>query len=141
MSYISFDSSTSSTTVVVFDEDLNIVKRFQKEHKQIYTPEGYVEHDLNEIYENLIELMGQVSKIVPDPKFISFTNQRETFTLFDKSTGKPVRNAVVWQCTRGQEICKKILANQSLSDLIANKTGLKVNSFFSASKSIDKVSI
>ena len=134
MSYISFDSSTSSTTVVVFDEDLNIVKRFQKEHKQIYTPEGYVEHDLNEIYENLIELMGQVSKIVPDPKFISFTNQRETFTLFDKSTGKPIRNAVVWQCTRGQEICKKILANQSLSDLIANKTGLKVNSFFSASK-------
>lgn len=134
MSYISFDSSTSSTTVVVFDDNLNVVKRFQKEHKQIYTPEGYVEHDLNEIYENLIELMGQVSKIVPDPKFISFTNQRETFTLFDKLTGKPVRNAVVWQCTRGQEICKKIQANQSLSDLIANKTGLKVNSFFSASK-------
>ena len=134
MSYISFDSSTSSTTVVVFDDNLNIVKRFQKEHKQIYTPEGYVEHDLNEIYENLIELMGQVSKIVPDPKFISFTNQRETFTLFDKLTGKPVRNAVVWQCTRGQEICKKIQANQSLSDLIVNKTGLKVNSFFSASK-------
>ena len=134
MSYISFDSSTSSTTVVVFDDNLNVVKRFQKEHKQIYTPEGYVEHDLNEIYENLIELMGQVSKIVPDPKFISFTNQRETFTLFDKLTGKPVRNAVVWQCTRGQEICKKIQANQSLSDLIINKTGLKVNSFFSASK-------
>ena len=134
MSYISFDSSTSSTTVVVFDDNLNVVKRFQKEHKQIYTPEGYVEHDLNEIYENLIELIGQVSKIVPDPKFISFTNQRETFTLFDKLTGKPVRNAVVWQCTRGQEICKKIQANQSLSDLIANKTGLKVNSFFSASK-------
>ena len=134
MSYISFDSSTSSTTVVVFDDNLNVVKRFQKEHKQIYTPEGYVEHDLNEIYENLIELMGQVSKIVSDPKFISFTNQRETFTLFDKLTGKPVRNAVVWQCTRGQEICKKIQANQSLSDLIANKTGLKVNSFFSASK-------
>ena len=134
MSYISFDSSTSSTTVVVFDDNLNVVKRFQKEHKQIYTPEGYVEHDLNEIYENLIELMGQVSKIVPDPKFISFTNQRETFTLFDKLTGKPARNAVVWQCTRGQEICKKIQANQSLSDLIANKTGLKVNSFFSASK-------
>ena len=134
MSYISFDSSTSSTTVVVFDDNLNVVKRFQKEHKQIYTPEGYIEHDLNEIYENLIELMGQVSKIVPDPKFISFTNQRETFTLFDKLTGKPVRNAVVWQCTRGQEICKKIQANQSLSDLIANKTGLKVNSFFSASK-------
>ena len=50
MSYISFDSSTSSTTVVVFDDNLNVVKRFQKEHKQIYTPEGYVEHDLSEIY-------------------------------------------------------------------------------------------
>ena len=134
MSYISFDSSTSSTTVVVFDNNLKILKRFQKEHKQIYTPEGYVEHDLNEIYENLIELIGEVSKIEPDPHFISFTNQRETLTLFDKLTGKPVRNAVVWQCTRGQEICNKIQINQTLSDLIINKTGLKVNSFFSASK-------
>ncbi|MDG2166122.1 MAG: FGGY family carbohydrate kinase, partial [Alphaproteobacteria bacterium] len=134
MNYISIDSSTSSTTVVVFDDHLKILKRFQKEHKQIYTPEGFIEHDLDEIYKNLIELMRQASQTAPNPHLISLTNQRETLTLFDKSTGKPVRNAIVWQCTRGQEICKKIQKNQSHSELITKKTGLKVNSFFSASK-------
>ena len=124
MSYISFDSSTSSTTVVVFDDNLNVVKRFQKEHKQIYTPEGYVEHDLNEIYENLIELMGQVSKIVPDPKFISFTNQRETFVIFDTLSGKPLHNAVVWQCRRGQKVCDQINKSNKNRILLKKTTGL-----------------
>ena len=63
MSYISFDSSTSSTTVLVFNEKLEIVKRFQKEHKQIYTPEGFIEHDLEEIYQNLIALIKEASNI------------------------------------------------------------------------------
>ena len=134
MSYISLDSSTSSTTVVVFNEDLSIQKRFQKEHQQIYTSEGFVEHDLEEIYNNLIELIKAAAEIAPDPQLISITNQRETFTLFDKLTGKPVRNAVVWQCTRGEEICEKILKNKDHSDLITQKTGLKANTFFSASK-------
>lgn len=134
MSYISLDSSTSSTTVVVFDEDLFIKKKFQKEHQQIYTSEGFVEHDLEEIYNNLIELIKEAAVIAPDPQLISITNQRETFTLFDKLTGKPVRNAVVWQCTRGEEICEKILNNKDYSKLITQKTGLKANTFFSASK-------
>ena len=134
MSYISLDSSTSSTTVVVFNEDLSIQKRFQKEHQQIYTSEGFVEHDLEEIYNNLIELIKTAAEIAPDPQLISITNQRETFTLFDKLTGKPVRNAVVWQCTRGEEICEKILKNKDHSELITQKTGLKANTFFSASK-------
>ena len=134
MSYISLDSSTSSTTVVVFDEDLSIKKKFQKEHRQIFTPEGFVEHDLEEIYNNLIELIKKAAEIAPDPQLISITNQRETFTLFDKLTGKPVRNAVVWQCTRGEEICEKILNNKDHSELITQKTGLKANTFFSASK-------
>lgn len=134
MSYISLDSSTSSTTVVVFNEDLSIKKKFQKEHKQIYTSEGFIEHDLEEIYNNLIELIKAAAEIAPNPQLISITNQRETFTLFDKLTGKPVRNAVVWQCTRGEEICKKILNNKDHSELITQKTGLKANTFFSASK-------
>ena len=134
MSYISLDSSTSSTTIVVFNEDLSIQKRFQKEHQQIYTSEGFVEHDLEEIYNNLIELIKAAAEIAPDPQLISITNQRETFTLFDKLTGKPVRNAVVWQCTRGEEICEKILKNKDHSELITQKTGLKANTFFSASK-------
>ena len=134
MSYISLDSSTSSTTVVVFNEDLSIQKKFQKEHQQIYTSEGFVEHDLEEIYNNLIELIKAAAEIAPDPQLISITNQRETFALFDKLTGKPVRNAVVWQCTRGEEICEKILNNKDHSELITQKTGLKANTFFSASK-------
>ena len=134
MSYISLDSSTSSTTVVVFNEDLSIQKKFQKEHQQIYTSEGFIEHDLEEIYNNLIELIKAAAEIAPDPQLISITNQRETFTLFDKLTGKPVRNAVVWQCTRGEEICEKILKNKDHSELITQKTGLKANTFFSASK-------
>ena len=134
MSYISLDSSTSSTTVVVFDDDLNIQTKFQKEHQQIYPSKGFVEHDLEEIYINLIELMKKAASISPEPQFISMTNQRETFALFDKFTGKPVRNAVVWQCTRGEKICDNILNNKEYSKLITQKTGLKANTFFSASK-------
>ena len=134
MGYISIDSSTSSTTIIVFDENLKIKKKFQKEHKQIFTPEGYVEHDLNEIYKNLIDLMRLASELESKPKFISLTNQRETFALFDKETGKPVHNAIVWQCTRGQKYCDEIINNPSISNQITQKTGLKANSFFSASK-------
>ena len=134
MSYISLDSSTSSTTVVVFDNDLNIQAKFQKEHQQIYPSKGFVEHDLQEIYNNLIELMKKASAISAEPQFISMTNQRETFALFDKFTGKPVRNAVVWQCTRGEKICENIMNNNEYSKLITQKTGLKANTFFSASK-------
>ena len=134
MGYISIDSSTSSTTIIVFDENLKIKKKFQKEHKQIFTPEGYVEHDLNEIYKNLIDLMRLASELESNPKFISLTNQRETFALFDKETGRPVHNAIVWQCTRGQKYCDEIINDPSISNRITQKTGLKANSFFSASK-------
>ena len=134
MGYISIDSSTSSTTIIVFDEKLKIKKKFQKEHKQIFTPEGYVEHDLNEIYQNLIDLMRMASQLESEPKFISLTNQRETFTLFEKETGTPIHNAIVWQCTRGQKYCDEIINNPSISNRITQKTGLKANSFFSASK-------
>ena len=134
MGYISIDSSTSSTTIIVFDEKLKIKKKLQKEHKQIFTPEGYVEHDLNEIYQNLIDLMRLASQLESKPKFISLTNQRETFALFDKETGRPVHNAIVWQCTRGQKYCDEIINNPSISNRITQKTGLKANSFFSASK-------
>ena len=84
MSYLTIDSSTSSTTVLVFNEKLEPIKRFQKEHRQIITEEGYIEHDLEEIYQNLLDLIKNASEIVPNPKFISLTNQRETFTLFNK---------------------------------------------------------
>ena len=134
MGYITIDSSTSSTTVLVFDDSLKVLKRFQKEHKQIYTKEGYIEHDLEEIFQNLIELVKQASFLSPDPKFISITNQRETFSLFEKKTGKPIHNAIVWQCTRGQKICDDLLSNKELTQTIKKKTGLQPNTFFSGSK-------
>ena len=134
MSYLTIDSSTSSTTVLVFNEKLEAIKRFQKEHRQIITEEGYIEHDLEEIYQNLLELIKDASEIMPNPKFISLTNQRETFTLFSKKDGKPIHNAVVWQCTRGQKICEDILKDKLKSDEILSKTGLKPNTFFSGSK-------
>ena len=134
MSYITVDSSTSSTTVLVFDEKLEILKKFQKEHSQIVTQEGYIEHDLEEIYQNLLELVQKASEILPNPKFISITNQRETFTLFNEKDGKPLHNAIVWQCTRGQNICEKILNDDLKRAKIINKTGLKPNTFFSGSK-------
>ena len=134
MGYITIDSSTSSTTVLVFDDNLKVLKKFQKEHKQIYTKEGYIEHDLEEIFQNLIELVKQASLLSPDPKFISITNQRETFSLFEKKTGKPIHNAIVWQCTRGQKICDDLLSNKELSQTIKKKTGLQPNTFFSGSK-------
>ena len=134
MGYITIDSSTSSTTVLVFDDSLKVLKRFQKEHKQIYTKEGYIEHDLEEIFQNLIELIKQASLLSTDPKFISITNQRETFSLFEKKTGKPIHNAIVWQCTRGQKICDDLLSNKELSQTIKKKTGLQPNTFFSGSK-------
>ena len=95
MSYITIDSSTSSTTVIVFNEKLEIVKRFQKEHRQIITDEGYIEHDLEEIYQNLLELVKKASEIKSNPKFISLTNQRETFTLFTKKDGKPIHLSLI----------------------------------------------
>ena len=134
MSYITIDSSTSSTTVIVFNEKLEVLKRFQKEHRQIITDEGYIEHDLEEIYQNLLELVKKASEIISNPKFISLTNQRETFTLFNKKDGKPIHNAVVWQCTRGQKICEDILNDRSKNKEIIDKTGLKPNTFFSGSK-------
>ena len=134
MSYLTIDSSTSSTTVLVFNEKLEAIKRFQKEHRQIITEEGYIEHDLEEIYQNLLDLIKDASEIMPNPKFISLTNQRETFTLFSKKDGKPIHNAVVWQCTRGQKICEDILKDEFKSDEILSKTGLKPNTFFSGSK-------
>tara|TARA_Y100000996_G_scaffold412454_1_gene398620 strand:+ start:2742 stop:4217 length:1476 start_codon:yes stop_codon:yes gene_type:complete len=134
MSYITIDSSTSSTTVLVFDDELVIKSKFQKEHKQIYTNEGFVEHDLEEIFQNLLNLIREASVIAPNPRFISLTNQRETFALFEKNTGNPVHNAVVWQCTRGKKFCDEISKNEDISNIILDKTGLKISSFFSASK-------
>ena len=135
MSFLSIDQSTSSTTVFIFDQNLNISKKVSKKHQQIYTQEGYIEHDANEIYNNLLGLIKEIKpSISTSPDFISITNQRETFVIFDKETGRPLCNAIVWQCRRGQEICDTLARKSNLTEIIINKTGLKLDTYFPASK-------
>jgi len=135
MSFLSIDQSTSSTTIFIFDQNLNISKKVSKKHQQIYTQEGYIEHDANEIYNNLLGLIKEIKpSLSSSPDFISITNQRETFVIFDKETGKPLCNAIVWQCRRGQEICDTLAKKSNLTEIIINKTGLKLDTYFPASK-------
>ena len=134
--YISVDQSTSSTTVFLYNKKLKLIDRVTKSHKQIQKKLGFVEHDANEIYNNLLQLVKKISKKIKhtDNIFLSITNQRETFVIFDALSGKPLNNAIVWQCRRGQEICDKINKSKKNVQLIKSKTGLTLDTYFPASK-------
>ena len=108
--YISIDQSTSSTTVFLFSKKLKLLDKVSKAHKQIQKKSGYIEHDAEEIYKNILFLVKKISNKIKYHKnlFLSITNQRETFVIFDSLTGKPLHNAIVWQCRRGQKVCDKI---------------------------------
>ena len=134
--YISVDQSTSSTTVFLYNKKLKLIDRVTKSHKQIQKKLGFVEHDANEIYNNLLQLVKKISKKIKytDNIFLSITNQRETFVIFDAISGKPLNNAIVWQCRRGQEICNNINKSKKNVNLIKSKTGLTLDTYFPASK-------
>ena len=136
--YISIDQSTSSTTVFLYDKKLKLVNKFSKTHKQIQKGSGYVEHDANEIYKNILLLTKKISKKIKynSNLFLSITNQRETFVIFDAVTGKPLHNAIVWQCRRGQNICDKINKSKFNRNLIKKNTGLTLDTYFPAPKLI-----
>ena len=134
--YISIDQSTSSTTVFLFNSKLTLLKKYSKNHKQIQKNNGWVEHDAEEIYLNLIYLIKKISKNIAynNNLFLSITNQSETFVIFDTFSGKPLCNAIVWQCRRGQKICEKIKKSKQNSKFIKKITGLKLDTYFPASK-------
>ena len=134
--YLSIDQSTSSTTIFLFDKKLSLLEKITKKHKQIVKEEGWVEHDADEIYLNLLNLVKKMSKkkIFRNNIFLSITNQRETFVIFDTLTGKPLCNAIVWQCRRGQKICEDINKISNNSNKIKKITGLKLDTYFPASK-------
>ena len=134
--YLSIDQSTSSTTVILFNKKLNLIKKISKQHKQIYRNKDWVEHDAEEIYQNLLKIIKKISKKIINHKniFLSITNQRETFVIFDKKTGKPLHNAIVWQCRRGQNVCNSIGKSLTKARLIKNSTGLELDTYFPASK-------
>ena len=140
--YISIDQSTSSTTVFLFNKKLKLLHKVSKAHKQIQKKSGYVEHDAEEIYKNILLLIKKVSNKIKyhNNLFLSITNQRETFVIFDTITGKPLNNAIVWQCRRGQKICDRINKSSKNRIILKKSTGLTLDTYFPAPKLVELLS-
>ncbi|PHV70517.1 glycerol kinase [Sporanaerobium hydrogeniformans] len=134
---LAIDQSTSGTKALLFDEGGNIAHRYDKPHKQITNNRGWVEHNPEEIYDNLIECVKQVVHEAEVNKEsivgIGLSNQRETAVVWDKFSGRSRYNAIVWQCNRGEAICKEI-ADQGQAESIQSRTGLPLSPYFSAAK-------
>jgi glycerol kinase len=134
---ITIDQSTQSTKGFLFALNGEILEQFSLPHKQHYPRPGWVEHDPDEIFRNTLRvikvLARKADKISARIVGITITNQRETVVIWDRKTGKPLYNAIVWQCMRGADICESIKA-RGFEELIKEKTGLVVDPYFSASK-------
>src|SRR3989338_965330 len=138
MKYIlSIDQGTTGSRAYIFDKPGRIVSSAYKEFRQIYPREGWVEHDPDEIWRSVEFVVKQAlsrKNIKPsDIAAIGITNQRETTILWDKKTGKPVHNAIVWQCRRTAAMCDK-LKKDGYSEIFRKKTGLVIDAYFSATK-------
>ncbi|EOZ5444458.1 MULTISPECIES: glycerol kinase GlpK [Vibrio] len=135
---VALDQGTTSSRAVVFDHDANIVSVSQREFTQIYPEAGWVEHDPMEIYatqsSTLVEALGKAGIRSDEVAAIGITNQRETTIVWDKETGKPIYNAIVWQCRRTAEICEELKARDGLEEYIRENTGLVLDPYFSGTK-------
>lgn len=131
------DQGTTSSRCIVFDRDGRIVAVDQKEHEQIFPKPGWVEHDATEIWTNVQEVViGAIAKAeitAADVKAVGITNQRETTVLWDRNTGEPVHNALVWQDTRTDALCKELGRNVG-QDRFRRETGLPLASYFAGPK-------
>lgn len=134
---MALDQGTTSSRAILFNRQGEIIKIAQKEFTQIYPKGGWVEHDPMEIWGSQSGVMREVIEtagIAPSEiASIGITNQRETTVVWDKHTGKPIYNAIVWQCRRTSDICDD-LKNRGLEDKIKEKTGLLIDAYFSATK-------
>lgn len=134
---LSFDAGTTSSRAIIFNKKGQIINIAQKEFQQIYPKAGWVEHDPMEIWASQSGVAREVlemSAIRPDQIVgIGITNQRETTLVWDKNTGKPVYNAIVWQCRRTASYCER-LKEKGWIDKIRDKTGLVLDAYFSATK-------
>ena len=135
---LALDQGTTSSRAIVFNKKGEIVGLGQQEFEQIYPHPGWVEHNPTEILSSEIASIQmaiiRAGITYSDIDSIGITNQRETTIIWEKSTGKPIYNAIVWQCRRTEEYSKTILQDESLSNMIYDKTGLKMDPYFSASK-------
>lgn len=134
---MALDQGTTSSRAILFDEEQNIIDLAQREFPQLYPREGWVEHDPMEIWSSQYSVMMEVvakSGVAPeDIAAIGITNQRETAILWDKETGRPIYNAIVWQCRRTAPIIDA-LREQGLEEHIRRTTGLVPDAYFSGSK-------
>ena len=135
---LSLDQGTTSSRAILFDNEQNIVCVQQREFEQIYPHQGWVEHNPMEIWSSQYGVMNEViAQSGVDPKDIAgigITNQRETTILWDKSTGRPVYNAIVWQCRRTAPLVDELLKTPGMADYIRENTGLVPDAYFSATK-------
>jgi len=134
---VSIDQGTTSSKVVLYNKNFHVIDTLQKEFKQFFPKNGWVEHDPNEIWKTTLSSLKKViqkaKKLNGKILSIGITNQRETTVLWNKKNGKPVYNAIVWQDRRTQEFCKNLKKND-FEKKIRNKTGLFIDPYFSATK-------
>lgn len=138
MKYIlALDQGTTSSRAIVFDKQGRVCGKAQQEFKQIYPKPGWVEHDPHDIYGSQVgvisEALIRAGVSVDSIAAIGITNQRETTFVWERATGRPVYNAIVWQCRRTADYCEE-LKHDGLADMIYQKTGLVLDAYFSATK-------
>lgn len=134
---LAVDQSTSSTKAMLFNEQGELLGKTAVDHQQYYPQPGWVEHDAEEIYQNMLRACGDLLRQHPgiqnDLLCFSITNQRETIVVFDRQTAKPLYHAIVWQCRRGEPYCTRLM-DAGYSEAVQRLTGLKIDTYFPASK-------
>lgn len=134
---IALDQGTTSSRAVIFNKNTDIISSAQREYTQIYPQPGWVEHNPMEIWATqrsvLTEVIAASGISLKDVAAIGITNQRETTIVWDKNTGEPVYNAIVWQCRRTADICEK-LKEKGLEEYVKENTGLIIDAYFSGTK-------
>lgn len=138
-SYIlSIDQGTSSTRTILFSNSLDIISSYQLEHQQLYPQNGYIEHNVEEIWSNIEQCLYETCKDINpiDIKCIGITNQRETCLLWNKDTGIPYENAIVWNDIRTIDICNTIINKHQNKNYYQKKNGLPITTYFSLFKLI-----
>ena len=135
---IALDQGTTSSRAIIFDKDQNILDVCQKEFTQIYPKQGWVEHNPLEIWSSqygvLQEVMAKANITQEEIAAIGITNQRETTIVWDKNTGEPVYNAIVWQCRRTAGIVEELKKDEEFVEYVKDNTGLLLDAYFSGTK-------
>ncbi|MFN7928942.1 MAG: FGGY family carbohydrate kinase [Blastocatellia bacterium] len=131
--FLAIDQSTSATKALLFDEAGHLLDKASREHAQYYPSAGWVEHDAEEIWQNVLAVLRELLTRHTHEELasLSLTNQRETIVIFDRASGQPLYPAIVWQCRRSVAICEEHSAHEAF---IQQRTGLRLDAYFSASK-------